>query len=63
MEEPMIIAKSRLGMLCATVALMAAATAPVSAASVAEFYKGRKITLVLSTGPGGGYATYARVLM
>ncbi len=45
------------------VALMAATTAPASAASVAEFYKGKKIKLILSTGPGGGYDTYARVLM
>ncbi len=58
-----MIAISRLALLCAGAALMAATTAPVSAASVAEFYKGKKIRLVLSTGPGGGYATYARVLM
>ncbi len=58
-----MIAKSRLGLLCAAAALMAGMAAPVSAASVAEFYKNKKIRLVLSTGPGGGYATYARLLM
>jgi tripartite-type tricarboxylate transporter receptor subunit TctC len=28
------------------------------AASAADFYKGKTITLVISAGPGGGYATY-----
>jgi tripartite-type tricarboxylate transporter receptor subunit TctC len=31
--------------------------------AVADFYKTKKIKVVLSTGPGGGYATYARLLM
>ena len=56
-------AGSRLGLLCAAAALMAGVAAPVSAESVAEFYQNKKIRLILSTGPGGGYATYARVLM
>lgn len=29
---------------------------------VADFYKGRRIELVISAGPGGGYDTYARLL-
>ena len=58
-----MIAKSGLGLLCAAAALMAGIAAPVSAASVAEFYKNKNIRLILSTGPGVGYATYARVLM
>jgi tripartite-type tricarboxylate transporter receptor subunit TctC len=61
--EKIMIAKTRLGLLCAAAVFMAGAPAPASAASVADFYKNKKIRLVLSTGPGGGYATYARVLM
>jgi len=30
--------------------------------SVADFYRGKQLTLVLSTGPGGGYELYARPL-
>jgi tripartite-type tricarboxylate transporter receptor subunit TctC len=35
---------------------------PVAADPVSDFYKGRQINLILSTGPGGGYALYARPL-
>jgi tripartite-type tricarboxylate transporter receptor subunit TctC len=50
------------------VSLTAAATLglaaiPASAAdSVAEFYKGKSIALLIGFGPGGGYDSYARVL-
>src|SRR5215213_4496409 len=30
--------------------------------SVADFYRGKQVTLILSTGPGGGYELYARPL-
>ena len=47
-------------------AFVAAATmfaAPVAQADpVADFYKGKQITLIVSYGPGGGYDVYARVL-
>lgn len=41
---------------------IAAATLPVAAQpSVADFYKGRTIALLLGTGPGGSYDLYARI--
>jgi tripartite-type tricarboxylate transporter receptor subunit TctC len=48
--------------------LLAAATFATSFATtaqadeVAEFYKGKRVNLVVSYGPGGGYDVYARVL-
>jgi tripartite-type tricarboxylate transporter receptor subunit TctC len=38
------------------------ATLPVSADEVSDFYKGRQVTFIVGTGPGGGYDTNARVL-
>jgi tripartite-type tricarboxylate transporter receptor subunit TctC len=35
---------------------------PATADSVADFYRGRQVSLILSTGPGGGYALYGRPL-
>lgn len=35
---------------------------PAAADPVADFYKGKSITLTVGTGPGGGYDTYARVI-
>lgn len=35
---------------------------PAQADPVAEFYKGKRVNLVVSYGPGGGYDVYARVL-
>lgn len=47
----------------ALVAVVAvAATLPARADDVADFYKGKRITLIVSYGPGGGYDVYARVL-
>jgi tripartite-type tricarboxylate transporter receptor subunit TctC len=37
-------------------------SAPVPAETVAEFYRGKRINLIVSYGPGGGYDVYARVL-
>ena len=42
-----------------TLPLMLLATA---GARGAEFYKGKRVTLLVSYGPGGGYDVYARVL-
>src|SRR3981189_782508 len=42
--------------------LMVAATFPARADDVAEFYKGKVITLTVSSGAGGGYDTLARTL-
>ena len=41
-------------------AVIAVASAPVAAEPVADFYKGRDVTLIVSAGSGGGYAAYAR---
>src|SRR4051794_8559580 len=35
---------------------------PAQADDVADFYKGKRITLIVSYGTGGGYDVYARVL-
>lgn len=35
---------------------------PANAESPAEFYKGKTITMLVGGSPGGGYATYARIL-
>jgi tripartite-type tricarboxylate transporter receptor subunit TctC len=41
---------------------LAAAIAPVRADAVADFYKGKTVSLIAGFPPGGGYDTYARVL-
>lgn len=53
-------------LLTGTVALGALAVAAPAAAqsqSVADFYKGRTVTMVVSAGPGGSYGLYAQVLI
>ena len=42
--------------------LAACAAIPARAQSVPDFYKGRRISLVTSASPGGGYDQYARLL-
>ena len=42
---------------CMSLASLAAAQDPVE-----QFYKGRQITIVIGTSPGGGYDTYGRLL-
>ena len=44
------------------VAALAATTGSLQAQSVAEFYKGKTITIVIGYTPGGGYDAYARLL-
>jgi tripartite-type tricarboxylate transporter receptor subunit TctC len=44
------------------VAGMAAGSRNASAETVEEFYKGKTITLIVSTGAGGGYDIYARLV-
>jgi tripartite-type tricarboxylate transporter receptor subunit TctC len=39
----------------------AAAASPAAAQSVADFYKGKNVALLLGTGPGGSYDLYARI--
>jgi tripartite-type tricarboxylate transporter receptor subunit TctC len=49
--------------LCAAfVFAVALLAAPAQADDVADFYKGKRVTLIVSYGPGGGYDVYARVL-
>ena len=50
--------------LCAAfiLAIAALVTTAAQADEVAEFYKGKRVTLLVSYGPGGGYDVYARVL-
>ncbi|MDB5650264.1 MAG: hypothetical protein JWL62_1784 [Hyphomicrobiales bacterium] len=50
---------TRRGALALTLAM---AVAPAQAESVAEFYKGKTVQLVVGYGPGGGYDVYARLL-
>ena len=54
--------KSQVYLLGVAFTLCLVAAAPVGAESVADFYKGRSIDLLISTGPGGGYDTYSRLL-
>jgi tripartite-type tricarboxylate transporter receptor subunit TctC len=42
--------------------VFALVTIPAQADEVADFYKGKRVTLLVSYGPGGGYDVYARVL-
>lgn len=48
--------------LTAAVTLSLAAIPASAADSIAEFYKGKSIALLIGFGPGGGYDSYARVL-
>ena len=52
--------KLRLAPLAAALTLLATETS--SAQSVEEFYKGRNVSLIISSGAGGGYDAYSRTL-
>jgi tripartite-type tricarboxylate transporter receptor subunit TctC len=41
---------------------MSAHAVPAAAETVADFYKGKQITLIIGFAPGAGYDTYARLL-
>jgi len=43
-------------------ASLACVASPARADDVADFYKGKRVNLIVSYGPGGGYDVYARVL-
>lgn len=49
------LCKAMLGAAVVTVTLL---TVPTAAPAADNFYKGKTITIVISAGPGGGYATY-----
>ena len=44
---------------CGLLATAMASARPALADPVADFYRGKQVSLVLSTGAGGGYASYA----
>jgi tripartite-type tricarboxylate transporter receptor subunit TctC len=46
----------------ASLAVAAFSASPSSAETVAEFYKGKTVSLIVSSSPGGGYDTLARTL-
>ena len=46
----------------AVLALVMLAAQPAHAQSVEDFYKGKRITIVVGYGPGGGYDVFARLL-
>lgn len=48
--------------LCGFVAIGALYAEPARAQSAADFYKGKTVTIVISSGAGGGYDTLARTL-
>ena len=48
--------------LCAALAVVIALAVPAQADEVADFYKGKRVNMIVSYGPGGGYDVYARVL-
>jgi tripartite-type tricarboxylate transporter receptor subunit TctC len=48
--------------LAAAICLLAGATAPACAQSVADFYHGRQLTLMVGSSPGGGYDAVARLV-
>jgi tripartite-type tricarboxylate transporter receptor subunit TctC len=55
--------KMRMRWAAALMAAIGALAAPAASADpVADFYKGKQITLIVSYGPGGGYDVYARTL-
>ena len=48
--------------LLAALALAAASAAPAAADPVADFYSGKRVTMIIGYGTGGGYDEYARML-
>src|SRR3954466_16345456 len=54
----------RLGAYVASGAIVAASllSTPLAADPVADFYKGKHLTMYVGSDPGGGYDTYARLV-
>jgi tripartite-type tricarboxylate transporter receptor subunit TctC len=53
--------RMRASALTAAIAVAALAASPAAAQSVADFYRGKNVALLLGTGPGGSYDLYARI--
>src|ERR1700740_2161361 len=54
--------KYRIHYAAVAVAAVVASALPAHADDVADFYRGKRITLIIGYGPGGGYDIYARML-
>src|SRR5882762_6062584 len=46
----------------AVLAILALTALPVRAQTVEDFYRGKRLTLTVGYGPGGGYDVFARLL-
>ncbi len=46
----------------AVIAILAGAMPAAAQTTVADFYKGRQVTIIVGSSPGGGYDTYARLI-
>jgi tripartite-type tricarboxylate transporter receptor subunit TctC len=60
MESGKILARSALGIVCAT--MLVSANTLGRADAVSDFYTGKTVNLVIGYAPGGGYDLYARTL-
>jgi tripartite-type tricarboxylate transporter receptor subunit TctC len=58
---PNVPRRARVAVIAA-VAAAAAAASPAAAESVADFYKGKTIAIVMGTGPGGSFDLYGRTI-
>ena len=58
----MCVLLRRLSVAFATVTGMAMLASPADAQTGAEFYKGKTVTYIVSTAPGGGYDLYGRLV-
>ena len=58
----LIVPRTRNIAAAAIVAAAIAAASPAAAESVADFYKGKTIAMVMGTGPGGSYDLYGRTI-
>lgn len=54
--------KSRVIAACSLAVVVAATSSSARSDAVADFYKGKSITISIGFGPGGGFDTYTRVL-
>jgi tripartite-type tricarboxylate transporter receptor subunit TctC len=60
--EENMLARPCTRQIVAAIGLAAIAATPAAAESVAEFYQGKTIAMVMGTGPGGSYDLYGRTI-
>src|SRR4051812_8053885 len=58
----MFIAYRARRVLTAAACLLGAASVAAAQESVEQFYKGKQVSVIVGSSPGGGYDTYARLL-